>query len=252
MVSTQLLPPENAQERLALHKTMHGHVVDQIGRMVVRASHEGVEALPTEPELVEMLGVSRGAVREAVKSLVSKGMIDVRPRTGTRMRPRQDWNMLDPAVLRWSIDGGYGERLLADLAGLRAAVEPPAASLAAIHAEPEAVAQLWREFIAMESAAMSQNRAEFVAADGRFHQQLLQVGGNELFGSLGKAVEAVLYSSFTLTSATHAAVMASVPLHRSVLLAVSSHDAAGAADAMLAVVSAGNTLCLSPVEFQAS
>ncbi len=54
-----------------------------------------------EMELGEQFGVSRTAVREAVKTLTAKGMLLPRPRIGTRVMPRSSWNFLDKELLSW-------------------------------------------------------------------------------------------------------------------------------------------------------
>jgi DNA-binding FadR family transcriptional regulator len=227
---------------------MHGQIVNEIGRMIVQASRNSAVSLPTEPELCQLFGVSRGAVREAVKSLVGKGMIDVRPRLGTRVRSRREWNMFDPAVLQWILEDDDEPQLLEDFAQLREAVEVSAAARAAIRADPEEMATLWREFIAMEAAANSGDRMSFVAADARFHQQLLFASGNEFFASLGKVVEVALQSFLEASSIDHTSVLDSVALHRALVVAISAHDAAASADAALSLISAAaRALSVAPL-----
>src|SRR5689334_3531513 len=74
---------------------LHDQVVNELGMRIVRDEFGNEGLLPTEPELVAEFGVSRNALREAVKVLVGKGLIEVRPKTGTRIRPKTEWNLLD-------------------------------------------------------------------------------------------------------------------------------------------------------------
>jgi len=211
-------------------------VVEELGRMVV-SRPETEPALPIEPELCEQFGITRGVLREAMKSLVGKGLIEMKPRAGTRVRPRRLWNHLDPDVLRWTSEFD-GERTIVELNELRRAIEPTAAALAALHAGPEQLSLIWRHFFQMEDAAERRDLAAFVDADALFHEAVLDAGGNEMFRSLGHAVDAVLRKSFTVTAATIEDVTPSLPLHREVAASISGSSPAEAADAMRTVVGA--------------
>ena len=111
---------------MAHFPTMHQRVVDELGQRIVDGAWEPGDPLPVEDTLAAEIGVSRGVLREAVKSLVAKGMLRVRPRTGTRVLPPEQWNHLDPDVLRWK-QAGDAVALLRDTSELRRIVEPAAA-----------------------------------------------------------------------------------------------------------------------------
>lgn len=210
--------------------------IESLGRMVVsRPASE--PALPIEPELCEQLGVSRGVLREAMKSLVGKGLVEVRPRAGTRVRPRHLWNNLDPDVLRWSAEIDR-ERTVIELNELRRAVEPTAATLAAMHADPAQVSLIWRQYFRMEDAASRGDLDGFIEADTQFHEAVLGAGGNELFRSLGHAIDAVLRESFRATATEIEDVTSSLPLHRAVAASISSRMPGEAGEAMLGVIGA--------------
>lgn len=215
-------------------RTIHDHVVEAIGRMVFDPEVAST-TLPTESELTERFQVSRGTLREAVKSLTAKGILEVRPRTGTRVLPRRLWNNLDPDVLRWAIEIET-DRTTLELNELRMAVEPMAASLAARFASADAVSGLWRSFVRMEDATATRDFAAFVDADSSFHRDLLSAGGNELFRSLGHMIDAALYESFGSIAEDVSEVADSVALHRAVVVAVSAKDPDAAWQAMTAVI----------------
>ena len=84
-----------------------------------------------EPVLCESLGVSRTVVREAVKSLVAKGLLVTGPKLGTRVLPEEHWNWFDPDVVAWQSKAGLTREFLRDLQELRRVVEPAAVRLAA-------------------------------------------------------------------------------------------------------------------------
>ena len=118
---------------------LHATVVEQIGLRIVQGDFLPGEALPNADDSSEMLGVSRTVLREAIKVLAGKGLVESRPKTGTRVRPRADWNFLDPDVLSWRYAGGVSADDVRALFELRRAIEPMSAALAAQRATPARV-----------------------------------------------------------------------------------------------------------------
>ena len=92
-------------------QSLHGRIVHAIGRRILSGDLRPGDLLPAEPDL----GASRTVVREAVKVLAAKGLVESRPKTGTRVRPRDAWNLLDPDVLAWQQDGAVDDALLRKL-----------------------------------------------------------------------------------------------------------------------------------------
>ncbi|NUP42621.1 MAG: FadR family transcriptional regulator [Streptomyces sp.] len=216
---------------------MHERVVDELGRRIVGGVWGPRHPLPVEDLLATEIGVSRGALREAVKALVAKGMLLVRPRTGTRVLPPEHWNHLDRDVLRWK-QAEDATALLRDTSELRRIVEPEAARLAAGRAGPDDVRALYDALAAMEAAAAEPGRSGYVEADTAFHRALLDAGGNRLLGSLGRAIDIALEHSFLVSTQTPGAVEASLPGHRAVVEAVAAGDPAAAAAAVLTIIEA--------------
>jgi DNA-binding FadR family transcriptional regulator len=224
-------------ENVVDFRTMHQRVVDELGRRIAGGAWEPGEALPVEDALAAEIGVSRGVLREAVKALAAKGMLRVRPRTGTRVLPPEQWNHLDRDVLRWK-QAGDAAALLRDTSELRRIVEPEAARLAADRAGPDDVRALYDSLAAMEAAAAQPGRAGYVEADITFHRALLDASGNRLLGSLGRAVDIALEHSFLVSTRTPGAVEGSLPGHRAVVRAIEARDPEAAAAAVLAIVEA--------------
>lgn len=216
---------------------MHERVVDELGRRIVRGVWEPGHPLPVEDLLATEIGVSRGVLREAVKALVAKGMLRVRPRTGTRVLSPEHWNHLDRDVLRWK-QAGDATALLRETSELRRIVEPEAARLAAGRAGPDDVRALYDALAAMEAAAAEPGRSGYVEADIAFHRALLDAGGNRLLGSLGRAIDIALEHSFLVSTQTPGAVEASLPGHRAIVEAVAAGDPTAAAAAVLAIIQA--------------
>lgn len=191
------------------------------------------EALPVEEALVAQLGVSRTVVREAVKVLAQKGLIQVRTRTGTRVCPPSAWNQLDPDILRWRFAGEFDPKLLADVVDLRRIIEPAAAELAALRAKPSQIAQLKATFATMADETAVD---EHIAADVRFHLGILEAAGNELLMGLRHSIEGALQFAITFSTHTKDDGRSSLQMHGEVLRAIAAHEPAAARTGMRVLV----------------
>jgi DNA-binding FadR family transcriptional regulator len=212
---------------------MHGQVVEWLGRRIVSGELSGGSQLPNEADLAAQLKVSRGGVREAVKALAAKGLVEPRPRLGTRVLPRTEWNLMDREVISWH--GGVGDaEFLKDLLELRLMVEPGAASLAAERASDEQLAVLESAYAGMAEHAprLPDEEDSFVQADLAFHLTLLRASGNQLIEQLGRLLETSLQHGLEASSHAPGGVAATLPLHRAVLVAVRGRRPAQAARSM--------------------
>jgi len=212
---------------------MHGQVVEWLGRRIVSGELSDGAQLPNEADLAAQLKVSRGGVREAVKALAAKGLVEPRPRLGTRVLPREQWNLMDREVIDWH--GHVADpAFLDDLLELRLMVEPAAAQLAAERASREQIAVLESAYEGMAKHASRLPKAEaaFVEADLTFHLTLLRASGNRLIEQLGRLLETSLYHGLEASSHAPGGVHATLPLHRGVLLAVRARKPKQAAKAM--------------------
>src|SRR4029079_12073582 len=117
----------------ALRRSVHSQVTDRVGSSIVRGEIGVGETLPPEIRICEMMDVSRTVVREAIRTLTGKGLIESRPKSGTRVRPPEQWNQLDPDVLRWRLETSDMDSYLAKLFQLRWAAQTAAESPAAAH-----------------------------------------------------------------------------------------------------------------------
>lgn len=192
------------------------------------------ETLPNADDLGEMLGISRTVLREAVKVLAGKGLVVARPKTGTKVLPRSNWNFLDPDILLWRYSDAPSEKDVNALFELRRAIEPVAAALAARNAEAEEVAVLQKALEEMEAAG--DNGALFAEPDLQFHKTILTMTGNELIGSLGALIETALMMSFRLSDHNPAGQSHSLPMHKEVLNRIVLGDGPGAHKAMAALI----------------
>jgi len=206
---------------------LHATVVEQIGLRIVQGDFLPGEALPNADDSSEMLGVSRTVLR-------GKGLVESRPKTGTRVRPRSDWNFLDPDVLSWRYAAGVSAEDVTALFELRRAIEPMSAALAAKRATPAQLAELNAALAEMEAVGDDGDR--FAKPDLVFHQTILRMTGNELIGSLAALVETALMMSFRLSNDNPEGQRHSLPLHREVAEKIAAGDGLAAQQALLVLI----------------
>ena len=213
---------------------LHGRLVHELGRRIVSGDLAPGELLPTENELVIELGSSRSAVREAVKVLTAKGLVRARTRAGTLVQPERAWNLLDPDVLAWRYEGHPTADQLDDLAGLRVALEPEAARLAATSRDRRAVGTIRDCYRRMEDTVSEPD--EFIGHDLAFHRAVVEAGGNQLLVHLNELMSAALAAGRQVHTRNVRRNRRTLPAHRAVLEAITSRDADEAAAVMRRLV----------------
>ncbi len=215
-------------------KNVHGNTVDFLGEAIVAGRYAVGAAIPPEPLLCEELGVSRTVVRESVKSLVAKGLIHTGPKVGTRVLPSDQWNWFDADVIRWQVRAGLTPEFVRDLQDLRRVVEPAAVKFAAARATAQDIEALEAAFSGMTHAVV--NGGDYVSSDLKFHQGLLHASHNRMLIQMGKALSALLRTSFELSTARKDGPAGSLPLHRAILDAVIERKAEKAEKAVLVLI----------------
>lgn len=215
-------------------KNVHGNTVDRLGEAIVAGHYGAGASFPPEPLLGAELGVSRTVVREAVKSLIAKGLITSGPKVGTRVLSEEHWNWFDPDVIAWQSKAGLTPEFLRDLQDLRRVVEPAAVRLAAQRATAEDIAGIEAAFEGMKRAV--KEGGDYVTHDLRFHQGLLRSSRNRMLIQMSKALAALLRTSFELSNSRKGAPAKSIPLHQAVLDAVIARNPAKAEKAILVLI----------------
>jgi len=215
-------------------KNVHGNTVDFLGEAIVAGRYSFGAALPPEPALGETLGVSRTVVREAVKSLIAKGLVTTGPKVGTHVLPQDQWNWFDPDVIAWQAKAGLTPEFLRELMDLRRVIEPAAIKLAAQRATPTDIAFVESAFEGMKRAV--ENGGDYVTHELCFHQGLLRACRNRMLLQMSKALSALLRTSFELSTRKEGCPAKSLPLHRAVLDAVIAHNANQAEKAIMVLI----------------
>jgi DNA-binding FadR family transcriptional regulator len=215
-------------------KNVHGNTVDHLGAAIIAGRYAPGATIPPEPALCEELGISRTVVREAVKSLIAKGLVSTGPKVGTRVLSEEHWNWFDPDVIAWQAKAGLSPDFLRDLQDLRRVVEPAAVRLAAERATPEDIARIEAAFEGMTRAV--KDGGDYITYDLRFHQGLLHACRNRMLIQMSKALAALLRTSFELSASKKGGPASSLPLHRAVLDAIIARKPARAEKAILILI----------------
>ena len=196
----------------------HAQVVHALGAAIVRGELGPGSPVPTEDELVSRFEVGRSALREGVKVLAGKGLLESRTSAGTRVRPRESWNLLDPDVLRWRYSEDAGPADIRALADLRVALEPGAARLAA-----ESASAAQRGMIAASVSALwatVEEPGEFIAADLAFHRAVFAACHNDLLLYIHDVVSVALGAIRPLHTHSVAHNRETLPAHQRVAAAI--------------------------------
>jgi DNA-binding FadR family transcriptional regulator len=215
-------------------KNVHGNTLDFLGAAIVAGRYAVGATLPPESTLCTELGVSRTVVREAVKSLVAKGLIHTGPKVGTRVMPSEQWNWFDPDVIAWQSKAGLSADFIRDLQDLRLVVEPAAVRLAATRRTSEDLIEIEAAYTGMQKAVSE--GGDYVTHDLRFHQGLLRASHNRMLVQMSKALGALLRTSFEISTRKKDGPRSSLPLHRAVLDAVAERKPVKAERAVLVLI----------------
>jgi len=217
----------------------HDKIVRSLGVQILAGDLPVGGNLPPEPRLLERFGVSRTALREAIKTLSAKGLLVAKTRVGTRVADRAQWNYFDPDVLAWRVEAGVDAEFRRNLAEVRLALEPTAAALAAERRTPEDLAAMTRALERM--GAETGSPVGFARADLELHLAVGAASRNPMIRSMAAVIQAALMEAFTISPPVqrpglHAETVAA---HARIVDCIAARDADGAAAAMRAVIQSG-------------
>ena len=224
---------ETAEGAIAPKRNVNDSLAAALGCEIIAGLYPPGSRLPNEASLLVRFGVSRPTLREAFRGLEAKGLIVSRQKVGTMVRPKADWHMLDADFLAWHMKAAPTEVFVNDVLQLRRIFEPQAAALAAEARDAASLARIEAAYADME--AHKSGDAELIAADVRFHKEILQASGNRLLAALGSLIEMALVGTFKMGWRSLAIKDDRLHQHRDVMQAIANRrpEAARAAMAKL-------------------
>ena len=217
-----------------LPRNLRDHLTNELGRWIVSGQLQIGQVLPREPILAAELNVSRTVLREALKVLVSKGLVESRPKVGTRVRNQRHWHLLDPDVLAWRCEVMPTDDFVQKLVEMREILEPAAAAAAAKRCTAEQLSRLDDAYVSMANAGSLE---DWTSADLAFHEAMLEATNNELMISLFALIEASMRTFFSLSAKVAQDFRYSLPHHKKVLECIRNRKPVGARNAMRTLIS---------------
>ncbi|WP_199034824.1 FadR/GntR family transcriptional regulator [Glycomyces salinus] len=220
-------PPAWARRPTNLAKAVTAELVQRI----VRGDYPAGAPLPPEPALCQAFSVSRTVVREAVKILQEKGMVQIRQGAGTTVLPSTEWNMLDELVLGATIAEDESLSILDDLVVTRRVLESDMAHVAARVADEEAIERM-RELVDRMDGLVD-DPSSYHEQDRAFHDTVMRASGNRIARAVVRSLESQVINTASYMGRTERSLcVASNEGHRRVYERIAARDAEGAGEAM--------------------
>lgn len=206
-------------------------VTAELVERIVRGVHQPGTPLPPEPILCQTFSVSRTVVREAVKILQEKGLVQIRQGTGTIVTPASMWDMLDELVLGATIAEDDTLAILDDLVVTRRVLESDMANVAARLADQETIDRL--RVLVDRMDELVDDQVAYHEHDRAFHDVVMQASGNRIARGVVRALESQVVNTARYMGRTERSLcVASNRGHRRIYERIAAHDPDGATQAM--------------------
>lgn len=218
------------KEAPGLTHSLASQVAREVGRRIVSGAYQTGELIEDESALADKYQVSRSVLRDAIKIIVGKGLLEARRGIGTRVRSREHWTLLDDDVLAWHLSAAPNPVFLQELVDFRGLIEPRAARWAAERGTDDGRREITLAFARMERQKGTVE--EFVFADALFHRAIIRAAHNQLVRALEGPIFSALLMSIRITNADPRFNEESLRLHKRVADAIARGDGATAEMAM--------------------
>lgn len=220
-------------QQLAAQKNLSYILAEKLAQRILNGEYPVGSILPGEMELGALFNVSRTAVREAVKTLTAKGMLLPRPRIGTRVMPRTQWNFLDKELLAWWMTMDNLDFIVDDFIVMRHSIEPQACALAAIHSEDSQRQKLLSIMKEMVSLQDTFDKDYWIEIDMAYHELIYEMSGNAFMTSFANLFRPVYYNYFTAITDNK---VVNLNLHQAIVDAICQRDKQAAFAACVALL----------------
>lgn len=220
------------------HRKLYQYVVEEIGQRIIRGHYGIGDILPTEDRLSEEMQVSRGVLREAIQVLVQKGLIQTRPRIGSQILPRKDWNLFDPDVLVWRLQIEDKTTFLKDVTEVRRLIESEAAKQAARRATDVEIGDIKTVLDQLKEMLNDQSDYDYdayLSLDIRFHAMILEASHNDLLAQIGRTIRDAVHQARQIDTGDMDIQKESWPYHAAISESIQKKDPEAAYDASQAM-----------------
>jgi DNA-binding FadR family transcriptional regulator len=200
-------------------KNLRIQVAEALAMQILDGTYKPGQAMPTEPELMQITGVSRTTLRSAIQNLEAKGLINVGPSLGTRVQPMTNWNLLDAEIVSWRLRLGVTVDLVRQVYEMRECFEPRASLFAAERGTEEDHARISIAFDRL-SGSRNLNQEQAAQADVDFHLSVLLSCGNDYIASFAMMMTAMLRMSFEIARQRKDLSQDDIDMHAAIFRAV--------------------------------
>lgn len=210
----------------SFHRKLYEYLVEEIGRQIVAGEIKPGDTLPNETALCQTYDVSRGVLRESTKVLTQKGLIRTRPKIGTQIQPRKQWNLFDADILRWTLETGNKRVFLKKVTEVRRIIESEGCRYAAQRASDAEIATIQSRYDEMAATMKNPERYDYnqyLEADMAFHISILDACHNELLAQIGYTMRQAVQTARKADIRDIDTQRASLPLHLAILESIREH-----------------------------
>jgi GntR family transcriptional regulator, transcriptional repressor for pyruvate dehydrogenase complex len=205
---------------------VYEEVAQQIERLILKKLRPG-DKLPSERELAELLKVSRGSIRDAIRGLELRGLVEPRQGTGTIVR---ETGAVELVANPFENPLKRRREMVTELLDFRKMLEPPLAARAAMHASTDEISEM-EEILQRQAEKQNQGDAA-VAEDAEFHYSIALASGNGVVLKVLDIIMDLLRDTRERSLQVEGRPQKSLAGHRRILAAIKRHDADGAKSAM--------------------
>lgn len=226
-------------------RNFHSYVIGEVGLAIVSGQIGVGEILPGDSEMMHRFGVSRTVLREALKTLEAKGLVEARAKVGTRVLPQSRWSLYDRQVLVWVLEAGPSPALLDGLRQVRLALEVEAAGQAALRRDAEQIRLL--HYWMTQRLKMAHQPEPFALAEFEVHRLVAEASGNAFLRAASAVVEfgVAVAVGKRLDAGGEAPpeglAAVATPLYTALLTAIEARQPQAAQEAMAALVHPSET-----------
>jgi DNA-binding FadR family transcriptional regulator len=213
-------------------RSLVSKVMDGLVTGIVEEKYGAI--LPPQDVLSKEFDVSRTVMREALSMLLARDMLDVRPKIGTRIRPMNDWRMIDEDVVNWRFRAKPDPMFLRDVIEFRILIEPRASAQAAARGNAADVAAIREAFEAFR--VIRPDEPGYQEADELFHTRIVIASGNQFFKQMAAIIRGALSTVNPIMLGKEGLWESMVSLHQRVVEAIERRDPKEAEIASLALI----------------
>ncbi len=210
-----------------VRRKLYEYIVEEIGLRILKGSYKIGETLPNEDTLSKELDISRGVLREATKVLTQKGLIRTRPKIGTQVTEKSQWNLFDPEVLTWRLQIEGKSTFLKEVTEVRRIIESEAAKYAAERADDEAIERIGDrldDMLRFLKSPEDYDYETYLAKDMAFHTAVMDASNNELLSQIAFTMRQAVYTARQSDIQAPDIHLQSMGLHQAICKAIRAHD----------------------------